>query len=77
MDQDAPRWKAALHLHAWFSFRFNHGCRDGAMAWIKAVTLEITIEAIVAFVIGGILAAASARADWNTFESIYPDTATI
>jgi ABC-type xylose transport system permease subunit len=43
------------------------------VAWIKAGTLEITVEAIVAFVIGGLLGAARARAEWNKFASIYSD----
>ena len=44
-----------------------------AVAWIKSGRLEITIEAIVAFVVGGLFGAAIARREWNKFESIYPD----
>jgi hypothetical protein len=47
-----------------------------AVAWIKGGAFEITIEAIVGFVVGGLLGVAGARAEWNKLESIYPDIGT-
>jgi hypothetical protein len=44
-----------------------------AVAWYKTGTIALTIEAMIAFVIFGLFDAARARADWNKFESIYPD----
>lgn len=44
-----------------------------AVAWIKGGAFEVTIEAIVAFVVGSLLGLAGARAEWNKLESIYPD----
>lgn len=44
-----------------------------AVAWIKGGSFDITIEAIVAFVVGSLLGVAGARAEWNKLESIYPD----
>jgi len=43
------------------------------LAWIKTGTVALTIEAVIAFVIFGLVDAARARSDWNKFESIYPD----
>jgi hypothetical protein len=42
------------------------------VAWIKGGAFDITIEAIVAFVVGSFLGVAGALAEWNKFESIYP-----
>jgi hypothetical protein len=47
-----------------------------AVAWIKSRAFDITIEAMVAFVVGGLLGVAGARAEWNKLESIYPDIGT-
>ena len=44
-----------------------------AVAWMKTGTLQVTIEAIVALVSGALFGAFSARAQWNKFESIYPE----
>lgn len=42
-------------------------------AWLKTGTIQVTTESIVAFVIGALYGAFCARAEWNKFESIYPD----
>jgi hypothetical protein len=43
------------------------------VAWIKTEAFTLTSEALVGFVVAGLLGAAGARSDWNKFESIYPD----
>ena len=43
------------------------------VAWLKTETIQVTIEAIIAFVIGALYGAFCARTEWNKFESIYPD----
>ena len=44
-----------------------------AVAWLKTGTIQVTIEAMVAFVIGAAYGAFGARAEWKKYESIYPD----
>jgi hypothetical protein len=43
------------------------------VAWIKTGTLSLTIEAVIGFIIVGIMSAVSARSEWSKFASIYPD----
>ena len=47
-----------------------------AVAWIRGGAFYITIEAIVAFVVGSLLGVVGARAEWNKLQSIYPDIGT-
>jgi hypothetical protein len=43
------------------------------VAWIKTGSLMFTSEAVIGFVIVGLMSAARARSEWNKFASIYPD----
>jgi hypothetical protein len=65
--------------------KLRHVCTNGlfagavmaaamtAVVWMKTGTIQVAIEAIVAFVVAAFYGAASARTVWNRFESIYPD----
>jgi hypothetical protein len=43
------------------------------VAWVKTGSLTLSAEAVIGFIIGGILTGALARSEWNNLESIYPD----
>ena len=44
-----------------------------AVGWGKTGSLTLTTEAIVGFVVVGLMYASQARSEWNKFASIYPD----
>lgn len=43
------------------------------VAWLKTGSLTLTSEAVIGFVIAGLMAAGLARSEWNKLASIYPD----
>jgi hypothetical protein len=43
------------------------------VAWIKTGSLTLTSEAVISFIIAGLMTGAFARSEWNKFASIYPD----
>jgi hypothetical protein len=42
-------------------------------AWLKTGSLTLTLEAVIGFIMAGLMMAASARSVWNKLVSIYPD----
>jgi hypothetical protein len=47
------------------------------VAWIKAGSLTLTAEAVIAFIIAALVTSAFARSEWTRFASIYPDIAIV
>lgn len=43
------------------------------VAWIKTGAPALTAEAMIGFIIVGVMKAASARSEWNRLAGIYPD----
>ena len=43
------------------------------VAWIKTGRLTITAEAVIGFLIVGVISAVSARSEWQRLAAIYPD----
>ena len=43
------------------------------VAWIKTGILTLTTEAVIGFVIVGVMSAGQARSEWNKLASVYPD----
>jgi hypothetical protein len=44
-----------------------------AVEWAKTGRLTLTPEAVVGFIVVGLMYAIQARSEWNKFASIYPD----
>ena len=44
-----------------------------AVEWTKTGSLTLTAEAVISFVVVGLMYASQARSEWNKFASIYPD----
>jgi hypothetical protein len=45
-------------------------------AWLKTGSLTLTSEAVIGFIIAGLMTAAFARSEWNKLAGIYPDIGT-
>ena len=43
------------------------------VAWIKTGSLTITTEAVIGFLIVGVISVVSARSEWQRLAAIYPD----